>query len=102
MTMAKKFANKFHKLAFKAGKTGGFWVSAGGGTANVVAAIIAKKCDVDFVSALNALNDEGSIFWQGDWYKTMYQYCDRYWGDQKRWDARTIAKAACRNGGNNE
>ncbi len=95
-------AARFHALAATAAANGGFWVSAAGGTANVVAGEIARATGASFEEARHALDITGGEGWycaladaqpfgcgvipfddeRGEW------YC--------RWDARTIARAACR------
>ena len=91
-------AARFHSLAATAAANGGFWVSAGGGTANVVAGEIARATGADFDEAHRALDLTAS---GEDWY-TELAYAQPWaidaWHDDVpgRWDARTIAKAACR------
>ena len=90
-------AARFHALAATAAANGGFWVSAGGGTANVVAGEIARATGAEFAEAHRALDLTGGE----DWYSTM-AYAQPWpidsWHDDVpgRWDARTIARAACR------
>ncbi len=96
-------AARFHALAAKAAANGGFWVSAGGGTANVVAGEIARATGAEFSEALRALDLTAS---GEDWYSDLaaaqpwpyttvpYDHETDSW--YSRWDARTIAKAACR------
>jgi len=95
-------AARFHALAATAAANGGFWVSASGGTANVVAGEIARATGVTFEDAHHALDATG-----GDgWYQAMAEaqpwpvatvpYDDERDEWYSRWDARTIARAACR------
>ena len=91
-------AARFHALAATAAANGGFWVSAGGGTANVVAGEIARATGVSFEEAHRALDATAET---ADWYANM-AYAQPWavdaWHDDVpgRWDARTIARAACR------
>ena len=90
-------AARFHALARTAAANGGFWVSAGGGTANVVAGEIALATGASFAEARHALDVTGGE----DWYSSL-AYAQPWaidaWHDDVpgRWDARTIARAACR------
>lgn len=52
-------ATRFHRLAAVAAANGGFWVSAGGGTANVVAGEISRATGASFDEAMAALNETG-------------------------------------------
>lgn len=96
-------ARKFFRLAEAAAQHGGFWVSAAGGTANVVAGTIARRFGISFEEALRLLDETGRE-WGGDgWYATLAYIqpfpWDAGWGDDVppgRFDARTIARAACR------
>lgn len=100
-------AYRFFQLVGVAAKYGGFWVSAGGGTANVVAGVIARATGVSFEEALRLLDEAGKE-WAGriiledvgpewadhprmGWYEVMAT-----WASGERFDARTIARAACR------
>lgn len=84
-------ARRFFELAEAAGKYGGFWVSVGGGTANVVAGEIARRFGVSFEEA-HCLLEEAGLEWTGpDWYEVLFFACS---GD--RFDARLIAQAAGR------
>ena len=99
-------AARFHALAVTAAANGGFWVSAGGGTANVIAGEIARATGVTFVDALHALDVTGREAWGDDWYGALaaaqpFGYGVIPFDDHLnewycRWDARTIARAACR------
>ena len=100
-------AARFHALARTAAANGGFWVSAGGGTANVVAGEIARATGASFEEAHRALSVTGREAWgDGDWYCRMaaaqpFGYGAVPFDHQRdewycRWDARTIARAACR------
>lgn len=90
-------AARFHALAGTAAANGGFWVSAGGGTANVVAGEISRSTGASFEEAHHALDVTGGE----DWYSSL-AYAQPWaidaWHDDTpgRWDARTIARAACR------
>lgn len=93
---ALKIANEFHNLAIVAARNGGFWVSAGGGTANVVANEICKKTGVSFEQGLKVLDLTGGK----DWYMELamsqpwpiHTFHEEIPG---RWDVITIARAAC-------
>jgi len=96
-----KASRRFFELAAVAAKTGGFWVSAGGGTANVIAGEISRQFDVEFAEAKEILSNVGEDFFGTfEWYAEM-AWCQP-WSpldvpdDLGRWDARLIAKAACR------
>ncbi len=90
-------AARFHSLAAVAAANGGFWVSFAGGTANVVAGEIARATGASFEEAHHALAITGGE----NWYAEM-AYAQPWplgaWHDDVpgRWDARTIARAACR------
>lgn len=88
-------ARRFFMLSETAAKYGGFWVSAGGGTANVVAGEIARATGVSFEEALRLLEEAGQEWADHlclDWYEVLGTVASS--GD--RFDARTIARAACR------
>lgn len=87
-------AARFHRLAEVAARNGGFWVSAGGGTANVIAGEIARATGDLFHETHAALEHTGGQ----DWYSNMYQ-AQPFNGEPEgyRFDARTVARAACRN-----
>ena len=90
-------AARFHSLAAWAAANGGFWVSVGGGTANIIAGEISRATGVSFEDAHHALDQTGGE----DWYAEMaYAQPWRWdaWHDETpgRWDARTIVRAACR------
>lgn len=99
-------AARFHSLAGTAAANGGFWVSAAGGTANVVAGEIARATGVTFEDAHRALAVTGREAWGDDWYGAIaaaqpFGYGVIPFDDKReewycRWDARTIARAACR------
>ena len=101
-------AARFHSLAVTAAANGGFWVSAAGGTANVVAGEIARSTGVSFENAHRALDATAGQVWgeDPDWYGSMaaaqpFGYGVIPFDDERdewycRWDARTIARAACR------
>ena len=95
-------AARFHSLAACAARNGGFWVSAGGGTANVVAGELARATGATFEDAHRALDILGREVWgTEEWYQAMAEYngWPAPWAsdpDEMRWDARTIARAACR------
>lgn len=96
-------AARFHALAATAAANGGFWVSAAGGTANVVAGEISRATGVAFEDAHRALEVTAA---SEDWYGDMaaaqpFGYGVIPFDDERdewycRWDARTIARAACR------
>lgn len=100
-------AARFHSLAACAAAHGGFWVSAAGGTANVVAGEIARATGVSFEDAHRALDATAEVAWgDHDWYNAMaaaqpWPVATIPFDDERdewycRWDARTIARAACR------
>ncbi len=90
-------AARFHALAGTAAANGGFWVSAGGGTANVVAGEIARATGAAFDEALHALDVTGGEDWYSDLaYAQPWGWNDMDAAETARWDARIIAKAACR------
>jgi hypothetical protein len=101
-------ANKFFRLARLAAKHGGFWVSAGGGTARVVAGEIARATGTSFEDALRILERQGDVAvylygpehygWAGnfDWYVWLADIQPHNDPECARFDARTIALAACR------
>jgi len=94
-TFTEVVAKKFHSLAATAARNGGFWVSAGGGTANVVAGEISRATGVTFEDAHIALDVTGGP----DWYADMAQAQPWPMGippEFIRWDARLIARAAIR------
>lgn len=95
-TKAITAAKRFHELAEVAARHGGFWVSAGGGTANVIAGQIAQATGETFDQCLQAL--ECASEYGPDWYAWLGQI-QPFDGDPDsyRFDARTIARAACRN-----
>ena len=89
-------AARFHALAQTASQTGGMWVSAGGGTANVVAGTIARDCAVSFDDAMRALDVTGGPDWYSDLAWAQPWRPDAWFEDiPGRWDARTVARAAC-------
>ena len=88
-------ANKFHQLAKTASRSGGMWISAAGGTANVIAGVIARAVGVSFEEAYHALDASGGANWYAD---LAYQqpWAVDYLPEHPRWDADLIARAACR------
>jgi hypothetical protein len=89
-------ADKFFNLAIAAAKNGGFWVSAAGGTASVVAGEIARATGVDFVGACQALDSMGKEYLGEDWYSELAWMQPGYDDPEElRWDAREIAREAC-------
>ena len=94
-------AARFFSLAEKAAANGGFWVSAAGGTANVVAGEIARATGVSFDEAHHAIDVIGREHLGEDWYSVLADLQPWRWDDLDsaegaRWDARTIAKVACK------
>lgn len=90
-------AARFHALAATAAANGGFWVSAAGGTANVVAGEIARATGVTFEDAHHALDVTGGEGWYAEMAYAQPWAIDAWHDDVPgRWDARTIARAACR------
>lgn len=82
---------KIMALMWVASYHGGVWISAGGGTANVIAGEIAAASGVTYERA-HALLD---IWGEHKWYH-LFNVANRGW-ESPRFDARTIAKAAARN-----
>ena len=108
ITYAARAARRFFRLAEVAAKHGGFWVSSAGGTANVVAGVIASRCGVTFEEARRILGEAGREWAGDDWYATLaeiqpfrwdgwdiYDPWDAWDEMPGRWDVRVIAKAAC-------
>ena len=98
---AERAARHFFRLAVTAAKYGGFWVSAGGGTANVVAGVIARHFGISFDVARSILSDVGQEWAGEDWYIILAEIQPWRWDDWHdeipgRWDVSTIARAACR------
>jgi len=96
---ARQAARRFFSLAACAARNGGFWVSASGGTANVVAGVISRETGVSFQDAHNALDDIGGEGWYEDmaamqpWpFGTIPVDEDGNWFC--RWGVSTIARAA--------
>ncbi len=94
-------AAKFFRLAKVAAHRGGFYVSAGGGTANVVAGEIARCTNSTYGHAHAALDAAGRNALGDDWYCQLaaaqpWPQFDMEAAATARWDARTIARAACR------
>ena len=91
-------AARFHALAATAAANGGFWVSAGGGTANVVAGEISRATGASFDEAHHALNiTAGSEDWYSDLAYAQPWAIDAWHDDTPgRFCASIIAKAACR------
>jgi len=111
--MATTVAREFFRLAFTAARNGGFWVSAGGGTARVVAGEIARSAGISFEDAWRALDQEGSQFADKygpalyghsgpfNWYELLsdiqpFRPDNLDAAADARFDARTIARAAVR------
>ena len=88
---------EFFKFADSAAKNGGFWCSAGGGTANVIAGTIARELGVRYEQAQRALDLVGGTGWYvntcWDQPGTPFDGSDC---NDFRFDAETVAKAACR------
>lgn len=90
-------AARFHALAATAAANGGFWVSASGGTANVVAGEIARATGASFDEARHALDVTGEENWYFNLACAQPWALDAWHDDTPgRWDARTIARAASR------
>ena len=91
---------RFFSLAECAARNGGFWVSAAGGTANIVAGEISRATACSYSQAHEALDCIGKELHGEDWYACLADM--QPWPalnppeDGGRWDARTIARAACR------
>jgi hypothetical protein len=107
---AARAARRFFKLAEVASRNGGFWVSAAGGTANVVAGVIASRCGIPVEDARRILDEAGREWAGRDWYAVLANLQPFQWDGWEvwdpwevwedipgRWDVRQIAKAACRN-----
>jgi len=108
---ARIVAREFFRLAQAAARHGGFWVSAGGGTARVVAAVIAANTGASMSDAMRVLTQEGNLAallhgpkyygWKGpfEWYEWLADIQPFRMEDlnaSARFDARTIARAAVR------
>ena len=96
-----KAAAIFFSLAEKAAKEGGFWVSASGGTANVVARLISRATGVEFEEAHRALCTMGIHIYGECWYQHLADSQPFGWDEWHdsvpgRYDVRTIAKVACK------
>lgn len=96
-------AARFFSLAETAAANGGFWVSAAGGTANVVAGVISSATGVSYEDAHHALDVMGREQLGEDWYSVLADsqpwHCDDLdSAEEARWAARTIARAAVRYG----
>jgi hypothetical protein len=95
-------AAKAHALVAAAARNGGLWISAAGGTANIVAGEIARATGVSFDDALWALDATGKVYWgRDDWYAGWADAQPWRWEDldaasAARFSARTVARAACR------
>ena len=94
-------AARFFSWAETAAANGGFWVSAAGGTANVVAGVISSATGVSYEDAHHALDVMGREVLGDNWYQQLAEA--QQWprndldsADGARWDARTIARAAAR------
>ena len=100
---AARAARRFFRLAEVAALNGGFWVSAAGGSANVVAGEIARRFGITFEDARQILDKAGRDWAGDDWYAVLMfiqpfrlDGWDDWDGVPGRWDVRTVAKAACR------
>jgi hypothetical protein len=93
-------ASKFFCLAATAAKHGGFWVSAAGGTANVVAGEISRATGVSYEEAHRILDAIGKEQVSEDWYQHLADINPAWDINEEesflRWAVRTIARAACR------
>ena len=80
-----------------------------GGTANVVAGVIASRCGISFEDARRILDQAGREWAGDDWYTILLNIQPFRWDGWDpwdswdvwnempgRWDVRTVAKAACR------
>ena len=93
MTEVQQVALKVHSLLWTATDNGGLWVSAGGGTANVIAGELSRAMGCTFAAAHAALDAAGGK----DWYGILAR--DNSWADdfdEYRWDAKTVVNAALR------
>jgi hypothetical protein len=97
-----KSIRRFFELAAVAAFHGGFWVSAGGGTANVIAGEVSRAFHVDFQEAHEMLDAIGhDFFGMENWYEELawsqpigpWNLPDSH---EFRWDCRTIIRAAIR------
>lgn len=100
-TKALVAAARFFWLAEAAAADGGFWVSAAGGTANVVAGVISSATGVSYEDAHHALDVMGVELIGDCWYEQladMQPFGWNEWHDDVpgEWDASDIAHAACR------
>ena len=96
VAMASRIAAKFFELAYVAAQNGGFWVSASGGTANVVSGEISRAVDLPFEECSKILEIVGSAEFHYstslNWYSDFYHLGSK----DPRWDVRTIVRAAAR------
>ena len=81
---------KTMSLLWVASYHGGVWISAGGGTANVLAGEIAQATGVSYEQAHHLLNVWGETRWY-----FLFHVANRGY-ENPRFDARTVAKAAAR------
>lgn len=98
--MAARIAAKFFELSYVAAQNGGFWVSASGGTANVVAREISRAVDLPFeeCSKILAIVGAAEFHYSSDlsWYNELHNLSSFYDFEEPRWDVRTIIRAAAR------
>jgi len=94
MQQAIETVRKLESLLETASTNGGLWVSAGGGTKNVIAGEISRHHGLEYGVAHTLLTQ----MLGEDWYSDLYWAQPRVedW-DELRFDARTIVRAAIRN-----
>ena len=106
---AKRAARRFFRLAEVAAEYGGVWVSAAGGTAKVIANVIANHYNIPTEVARRILNEAGREWGGEGWYAALRniqpQKCrDWDWNIYDPWekwdevpgvDVRLLAIAAC-------
>ena len=90
-------AKEFHRISRIIPKYGCFWVSAAGGTANVVAGEIAIAAQISYDEAHLCLDRAAELMGIDDWYGDLYYYHNN--GDfsaSYRYDAKEIVRLATR------
>ena len=87
-------AIEFFKITDVATANGGFFVSAGGGTANVAAGIISKKCNIEYDVAHEILDWCGGQDWYGDLFWANGGPSAIEHAEDFRWCIASIAKLA--------
>lgn len=72
ITKAEKLIEKFFRNVDSFSTKESLFVSAGGGTANVLAGIVSKRTNISFLEAYTCLEEVG-IEWAGEfWYQELH------------------------------